>query len=152
MTDFSSLQTLADNLGDGEGGPADDGTVVEGGGRRQGDVGGENPAEKQISHKEDEGSILEMTGTGAGSSSADARLSFVEARDSDSEVDFNFEEFLRLANRVVDDDKDSMVALNNLKIRWESKFERGALEQQQAAPLIRKAWCCLLMATTDLLA
>ncbi|KAL2231146.1 UNVERIFIED_CONTAM: hypothetical protein Sindi_1709000 [Sesamum indicum] len=122
----SSLQTLAGDLGDGEGGTADAGTVVEGGGRRQGTATGVLPT--------------------------DARLSFMEARDIDSKVNFNFEEFFRLANRVVDGDKDSMDALNNLKTRWESKFGSGELERQQATPMIRKAWRCLLTATTELLA
>ncbi|KAL2230729.1 UNVERIFIED_CONTAM: hypothetical protein Sindi_1667300 [Sesamum indicum] len=44
---------------------------------------------------------------------------------SRSPAEFNFEEFMMLANKVLDGDETSMEALNNLKIRWEAKFGRS---------------------------
>ncbi|KAL2235620.1 UNVERIFIED_CONTAM: hypothetical protein Sindi_1294200 [Sesamum indicum] len=75
-----------------------------------------------------------------------------ERQPSLSPVDFNMEEFLKLANKVVDGDEASMAALNDLKNRWEAKFGRRGFQQSGLTPAtigICKAWRCLLPASGD---
>ncbi|KAL2246406.1 UNVERIFIED_CONTAM: hypothetical protein Sindi_2908800 [Sesamum indicum] len=50
-------------------------------------------------------------------------------------VYFNIEEFLFLANRILDGDDKSKAALNDLKARWEKKFGRFAANKLVTAPI-----------------
>ncbi|KAL2240832.1 UNVERIFIED_CONTAM: hypothetical protein Sindi_0724400 [Sesamum indicum] len=60
-------------------------------------------------------------------------------------VYFNIEEFLLLANRILDGDDKSKAALNDLKARWEKKFGRFAANKLVTAPVpilkpVRRVW------------
>ncbi|KAL2252838.1 UNVERIFIED_CONTAM: hypothetical protein Sindi_0078500 [Sesamum indicum] len=60
---------------------------------------------------------------------------------------FNIDEFMNLANKVVEGDETSMAALKDLKIRWEAKFGRCET-QATAATNLRKAWRSILPASS----
>ncbi|KAL2240804.1 UNVERIFIED_CONTAM: hypothetical protein Sindi_0721600 [Sesamum indicum] len=64
-----------------------------------------------------------------------------------SPADFNLEEFLGLANRVLDGDEASLLALKDLKNQWEEKFGRSVLQRPTTMTAgMRKAWRCVLPA------
>ncbi|KAL2226602.1 UNVERIFIED_CONTAM: hypothetical protein Sindi_2018900 [Sesamum indicum] len=63
-----------------------------------------------------------------------------------SPADFKLEEFLGLANRVLDGDEASLLALEDLKNQWEAKFGRSGLQRTWPATMtagMRKAWRCV---------
>ncbi|KAL2246409.1 UNVERIFIED_CONTAM: hypothetical protein Sindi_2909100 [Sesamum indicum] len=67
-------------------------------------------------------------------------------------VYFNIEEFLLLANRILDGDDKSKAALNDLKTRWEKKFGRFAANKLVTAPVpIRKPVRCVWPVKKDCL-
>ncbi|KAL2251900.1 UNVERIFIED_CONTAM: hypothetical protein Sindi_2312300 [Sesamum indicum] len=69
-----------------------------------------------------------------------------------SPADFNIEEFLRLANKVLDGDEASMEALNNVKLRWEAKFGRFRRYGAAPSPVHNpNPWHCLLSPRRNLL-
>ncbi|KAL2230772.1 UNVERIFIED_CONTAM: hypothetical protein Sindi_1671600 [Sesamum indicum] len=73
--------------------------------------------------------------------------------DSSSSANFNIDEFITLANRVMDGDTNSMAALNDLKTRWEKKFGRVVSRKINPVPLtVQKPWRCVWPAKKDSLA
>ncbi|KAL2231024.1 UNVERIFIED_CONTAM: Transposon TX1 uncharacterized protein [Sesamum indicum] len=73
--------------------------------------------------------------------------------DSSSPANFNIDEFITRANRVMDGDTKSMAALNDLKTRWEKKFGRAVSRKINPVPLtVRKPWRCVWPAKKDCLA
>ncbi|KAL2246361.1 UNVERIFIED_CONTAM: hypothetical protein Sindi_2904300 [Sesamum indicum] len=65
---------------------------------------------------------------------------------------FNIEEFLLLANRILDGDDKSKAALNDLKARWEKKFRRFAANKMVTASVpSRKPMRCVWPANKNCL-
>ncbi|KAL2240746.1 UNVERIFIED_CONTAM: hypothetical protein Sindi_0715800 [Sesamum indicum] len=60
-----------------------------------------------------------------------------------SPADFNIDEFLSLANKVVDGDEGAIAALKYLQIRWENKFGRSISQRTATALVIGKPSQCL---------
>ncbi|KAL2240792.1 UNVERIFIED_CONTAM: hypothetical protein Sindi_0720400 [Sesamum indicum] len=71
---------------------------------------------------------------------------------SNPSVYFNIDEFLLLANRILDGDDKSKAALNDLKARWEKKFRRFAAKKLVTAPVpVPKAVRCVWLAQKECL-
>ncbi|KAL2225604.1 UNVERIFIED_CONTAM: hypothetical protein Sindi_2948700, partial [Sesamum indicum] len=63
---------------------------------------------------------------------------------SPSANEFNIEEFLKLANRVIDGDETAMNALKNLQICWETKFGKCSSKLEVAPVKLPPPRRCLL--------
>ncbi|KAL2246060.1 UNVERIFIED_CONTAM: hypothetical protein Sindi_2874200 [Sesamum indicum] len=141
------MQTPADDLGDEEEELADEGQAGGTGGSDQ-MAGGDEKL--QFFRREDE---REMQGTilvekernlamEKDSMEQPPKLGFLGASSSSNNGGrvtapaFHIDEFLRLANKVVDEgDTDSMAALEVLKNRWEARFGHGGSYRFQAPSL-----------------
>ncbi|KAL2228506.1 UNVERIFIED_CONTAM: hypothetical protein Sindi_1830300 [Sesamum indicum] len=143
-TEFSNVAILVGvSMGNGrEGSMEDSGNVSVLEKRRLSVVTGSKMAPPFLGFLEPETSLPEK------SSESDVFQGIVRGtvnggRDSSLPVtEFNFEEFLKLANRVVDGDEASMAALKKLQKRWKDKYGKGDSKMEAAAAKLRPLLRC----------